>query len=92
MLLFKELQAQVEALAEEVEQEEITYTRRKGHGRKPLPDDLPVEEVEYPLEDTDCPCCSEPMQVIGKEVTDEADYHPGSLFIRRPRASQVRMP
>ena len=83
LLLFKELQAQVEALAEEVEHEEITYTRRKGHGRKPLPDDLPVEEVEYPLEDTDCPCCGEPMQTIGKEVTDEADYHPGSLFIRR---------
>ncbi len=83
LLLFKELKAQVEALTEEVEREQITYRRRKGHGRRPLPDDLPVEEIEYPLEDTDCPCCGDPMQTIGKEITDEADYHPGSLFIRR---------
>lgn len=83
LLLFQELQAQVQALQEEVEREEITYTRRKGHGRRPLPDDLPVEEVTYPLEDTACPCCGEPMRPIGNEVTEELDYHPGSLFKRR---------
>lgn len=83
LLLFNELQAQADAIEEELEQEEIRYTRRKGHGRKPLPDNLPVEEVEYPLEESDCPCCGEPMQTIGNETTDEVDYNPGSLFIRR---------
>lgn len=84
LLLFSELKAQADALEEEIELEEIRYKRRKkGHGRKPLPGDWPVEEVEYPLEKTDCPCCGEPMQTIGKEVTNEADYHPGSFFIRR---------
>jgi transposase len=83
LLLFKELQSQMEALQEEAEQEEITYTRRKGHGRKPLPDDLPVEDVEYPLEDTACSCCGESMSRIGEEVTEELDYNPGSLFKRR---------
>jgi transposase len=83
LLLFKELQSQMEVLQKEAEHEEITYTRRKGHGRKPLPDDLPVENVEYPLEDTVCPCCGESMSRIGEEVTEELDYNPGSLFKRR---------
>ena len=48
LLLFKELQARVDELQEKVEQEEITYRRRKGHGRRPLPDDLPAEDVVYP--------------------------------------------
>ena len=83
LLLFKELQARIDALQEKVEHEELTYQRRKGHGRRPLPDDLPAEDVVYPPESTDCPCCGKPMQQIGSEVTEELDYHPGSLFKRR---------
>ncbi len=84
LLLFNELKAKAEALQQEVELEEIRYTRRKrGHGRNLLPDNLPVEEVEYPPDHTDCPCCGDPMQVIGKETTDELDYYPSSPFIRR---------
>ena len=30
-----------------------------------------------------CPCCGEAMTTIGQEVTEELDYHPGSLFKRR---------
>lgn len=84
LMLFNELTAKAEALRrQQAKTEEITYTRRKGHGRNVLPDDLPVEEVEYPLEDTSCPCCGEQMSIIGRETTDELEYHPGSRFIRR---------
>jgi transposase len=83
LLLFKELQARIDELQENLEQQEITYKRRKGHGRRPLPDDLPTEDVEYPPEHTDCPCCGASMHRIGSEVTEELDYHPGSLFKRR---------
>lgn len=83
LLLFNELKAKAEALQQELETEQISYTRRKGHGRKPLPDNLPVEEVEYPLEDTGCPCCGKTMQAIGNETTDELEFNPGRLFIRR---------
>src|SRR5262245_8225228 len=33
--------------------------RRRGHGRRPLPDHLPRERVEYDLADAEkaCPCC-----------------------------------
>lgn len=83
LLLFKELTDQVEALQEEAELEQISYKRRKPHGRKPLPDDLPSEDIVYPPEHTDCPCCGEAMRNIGDEVTEELEYHPGSLFKRR---------
>lgn len=84
LLLFNELTARAEALRQQkTATEEITYTRRKGHGRNALPDDLPVEEVEYPLEDTNCPCCGDQMQTIGQETTDEVEYNPGKLFVRR---------
>jgi len=62
--------------------EKITYQRKKKNtnhkGRQPLPDHLPVEEVEiYPMEDISG------MKCIGKEVTDELDCEPARFFIRR---------
>ena len=70
----KELQRQIT--------EKISYERKKvpsSHaGRMPLPDHLPVEEIEiYPTEDITEMVC------IGKEVTDELEYKPGSYFIKR---------
>lgn len=63
--------------------EKISYERKKATpsahaGRQPLPEHLPVEEIEiYPEEDiTDMVC-------IGKEVTEELEYKPASYFIRR---------
>ena len=63
--------------------EKISYERKKATpsahaGRQPLPDHLPVEEIEiHPDGDlTDMVC-------IGNEVTEELEYKPGSYFIRR---------
>lgn len=62
--------------------EKLTYERRKRtsnhQGRMPLPEHLPVEEIEiYPNEDTSDMVC------IGKEVTDELEYKPASFYIKR---------
>lgn len=67
---------------EEQTTEKITCERKKrtsSHaGRQPLPDHLPVEEVEiHPEGDLSDMVC------IGKEVTDELEYRPASYFIRR---------
>ncbi len=65
------------------QQQTITYVRskakRKGHhGRLPLPDHLPVEEIIIePEEDTIG------MKCIGKEVTDQLELIPAKLFIKR---------
>src|SRR5690606_17264851 len=62
--------------------QKITYQVKKtnavGKKRKPLPDHLPVEEVEiYPQGDLS------DMKCIGQEITDELEYEPARFFIRR---------
>lgn len=62
--------------------EKINYQRKKKNanhkGRRPLPEHLPVEEVEiHPEGDLSG------MKCIGQEVTDELDCEPARFFIRR---------
>jgi len=62
--------------------EKVEYVRTKSRvphpGRTKLPEHLPVEEIElYPEGNL------EEMVCIGKEVTEELDYIPGSYIIRR---------
>ena len=67
---------------EEQTTEKISYERKKAStahaGRQPLPEHLPVEEIEiYPEGDLSDMIC------IGQEVTEELEYKPASCFIRR---------
>lgn len=66
----------------EIEKEQISYQRSKAKkqhpGREALPSHLPVVEVVIePKEDV-----SE-MTCIGREVTDELEYTPAKLYIKR---------
>jgi transposase len=58
--------------------------KKKGHGRKPLPEHLRRERKECDLSDAEklCPCCRQPRIKIGEEVSEQLDYEPASLFIR----------
>jgi transposase len=59
--------------------------KRRGHGRRPLPVDLPRERVEIDLTDAEksCPCCQRPRIRIGADVSERLDYRPASLFVRQ---------
>jgi transposase len=61
--------------------------KRKKHlnGRRPLPEHLPRERIEYhpPKEDLICSCCGQTKQAIGEEVTEELDYVPASFVLRQ---------
>ncbi len=69
----------------EAEKERITYERKKGKGveklhpgRNELPASLPRQEVVIePEEDVTGMVC------IGRDVTEELEYMPGKLFVRR---------
>jgi transposase len=69
----------------DAEKESITYERKKGKsaekfhpGRHELPASLPRQEVVIePEEDTSG------MTRIGEDVTEELEYVPGKLFVRR---------
>jgi transposase len=56
---------------------------RKGHGRKPLPKDLPRRRTIFDLteEQQHCPHCAENMRQIGEEVSERLEFIPASLTV-----------
>jgi transposase len=59
--------------------------QRPGHGRKPLPADLPRRRIEHALPEAQrvCPCCGEVCQKFGAETSEQLDYQPASLFVQQ---------
>jgi transposase len=57
--------------------------QRKGHGRKPLPKDLPRRRIEHTLAETErlCPCCNKVCTKFGEDISEQLDYQPASLFV-----------
>jgi transposase len=68
--------------AEDVELQTIIYERKK-RGRKPLPQYLTRERVEYelPEEEQYCSCCGGHMHKIGEEVRSELNIIPAQLKV-----------
>jgi len=57
--------------------------KRPGHGRKPLPADLPRRRIEHTLAEAErmCPQCGEVCRPFGAETSEQLDYQPASLFV-----------
>jgi transposase len=86
LLLFGERMAEAGEKAESSADEHEAPAgrpRRKGHGRRPLPADLPRHRVEHPIDQKQlsCPCCGEQRRRIGEVVSEQLDYIPASLFV-----------
>lgn len=66
-----------------VETETITVTRKKGHGRRPLPDNLPRVRHVHELTEAEqlCPCCHTLRTKIGEDLSEQLEYVPASLFV-----------
>jgi transposase len=60
-------------------------TKAKGHGRKPLPKDLPRRRTEYTLTEAErlCPCCGVVCCKFGEDISEQLDYQPASVFVRQ---------
>ena len=58
--------------------------RRKGHGRRAIPDHLPRTDVPHdvPRDARVCDCGREKAR-IGEDVTEQLEYEPGKLFVFR---------
>jgi len=56
---------------------------KKGHGRKPLPKDLPRKRIvhDVPAEEKVCAECGRDKKRIGEEVSEQLEYVPASLCI-----------
>jgi transposase len=57
--------------------------KKRRHGRRRLPRELPRQRVEHDLTDAEklCPCCRSLRVRIGEEVSERLDYRPASLFV-----------
>lgn len=57
--------------------------RRKGHGRRRLPADLPREKVihDLPEDEKPCPCCGKLRHIIGKQMHEQLDYVPAKVKV-----------
>ncbi len=73
-----------EITAEEIKAAEITvpaHTRKKG-GRRPLPPDLPREEVVHDLPEEEKVCdCGADLSRIGEETTEKLDIVPAKACV-----------
>lgn len=58
-----------------------SHKRVITRGRKPLPDNLPREQIIYEPEQTHCQCCSAELVRIGQEVTEELEKIPAQLKV-----------
>ncbi len=65
------------------EQPDRVKRRRKGHGRRPLPANLPRETVLHELqpEERRCPCCGDVRGEIGRERHEQLEYIPSQYKV-----------
>jgi transposase len=58
--------------------------RRKGHGRRPIPDHVPRQDVPHDVPAADQMCaCGRAKTKIGEDVTEQLDYVPGKMVVLR---------
>ena len=79
-----ELFNEAEDIAELVEEEkqDISYTRTKPT-RKPLPKDLPREQIIHDIADADkqCDCCGGELHKMGEDVSEKLEFVPAQVKV-----------
>jgi transposase len=58
---------------------------RTPHGRQRLPAHLPRQEIRYELAEAvrACPCCGQVRVALSEEVSEQLEYVPASVLVRR---------
>jgi transposase len=57
--------------------------RRRGHGRRRLPDSLPRHRVVHELseEERRCPCCGKLRVQVSEEVSEQLEFQPATFHV-----------
>jgi transposase len=82
--IFNETEQEAKSSKKEPDIEEITYKRRKGKNKKKKSfEDLPVEVIEYHLEEAEqvCPQCGNQLHVMSKEIRRELKVIPAQVKV-----------
>jgi transposase len=77
-------EAEVPTPVEPPTPEATPATKRKGHGRRCKPKDLPRRQEVIDLSDAEkvCACCGSAKTRIGQSVSERLDYQPMAIFVR----------
>ena len=64
---------------------EVALNRPRGHGRRIIPANLPREIITIDLkeEEKPCPDCGTVRTKIGEEITEQLEFIPAKLFVRK---------
>jgi transposase len=85
--VFNEIESTTDIHIDEQELAEVKrhFRKRKRLVNDCLPDDLPVEKIEYdlPLDEQVCPECSGELHVMGRETRSELVFVPAQAKIRK---------
>jgi len=84
--LFDEFETIVDETAEAKEEEKVAVPAhsRAKRGRKPLPADLPREDIVHDISDAEKNCtCGARCECIGQEVSEKLVYVPAELKVER---------
>jgi transposase/uncharacterized coiled-coil protein SlyX len=75
----------VPAAPHEESPSDAPHRKRRGHGRRRLPTDLPRIEERLDLSESQkrCSHCGGTCACIGEDVSEQLDYQPAALFVRR---------
>ena len=67
----------------ETDSEEIAAYRRSKPKRKPLPDDLPREQIIHDLDEADkvCECCGHELHCMGEETSEQLEFIPAQVKV-----------
>jgi len=59
--------------------------RRRGHGRRRLPDSLPRRQLVYELDEADlpCPCCGKLRVKVSQQISEQLEFKPASLYVKQ---------
>lgn len=57
--------------------------KKRGHGRRPLPRNLPRTRIEHTLnpEERRCACCGQSQERIGEQVSEQLEFIPASMRV-----------
>ncbi|MBF9017258.1 MULTISPECIES: IS66 family transposase zinc-finger binding domain-containing protein [unclassified Oceanispirochaeta] len=85
MVLFNEIEQIDTDTDEQPEQPEKKNRKGKTGGRKPIPANIPREEVIHDLSDKEkaCPHCHTERPLIGQEESEELQFIPAKVIVRR---------
>ncbi len=70
--------------AAEVEDSPAPSGRRRGHGRRQLPDSLPRRRIVYELseEERRCPGCGKLRVKVSEEISEQLEFQPASFYVK----------